>query len=71
MSSFSDLCNKIAGEDKFKTQIVLFFDQVIRCELTLVDTNQILLEVGPSISTANDTSIFASQLNNNTNLVVS
>ncbi len=40
-------------------------------ELTPVDTNQVLLEVGPLASAANDTSVFASQLNNDANLVAS
>ncbi len=45
MSSFSDLYKKIVGENKFKTRLLLFLDQVIRYELILVDTNQFLSEI--------------------------
>ncbi len=71
ISSFSDLCKKIAGEDQFKTRLLSFLDQVIRCELTPVDTNQVLPEVKPLTLTANDASVFASQLNDDANLVTS
>ncbi len=36
-----------------------------------MDTNQVLPEVGPLVSAANDASVFASQLNNDANLVAS
>ncbi len=71
MSSFSDLRKKIAGEDQFKTRLLSFLDRVIRCELTPVDTNQVLPEVGPSASATNNASGFASQLNDDANLVAS
>ena len=39
MSSFSDLYRRIVDKDTFKTQLLSFLDEVIRCELTLVDIN--------------------------------
>ncbi len=71
ISSFSDLCRKIADEDGFKIRLLLFVDQVIRYKLTPVDTNQVLPKVVPSASATPDGSIFASQLKDNTNLVAS
>ncbi len=71
MSSFSDLRKKIADEDGFKIQLFSFPDQVIRCKLTPVDTNQVLSEIGPSASAAPDAFVFASQLKDDTNLVAS
>ncbi len=71
MSRFSDLCKKIASEDEFKIQLLSFLDQVIKCELTPIDTNQVLTEVGPSTLPTNDASVFASQFNNNGNFVIS
>ncbi len=71
MSSFSDLHKKIAGEDQFKTRLLSFLDQVIRCELTPVDTNQVLPKVGPSALAANNASVFVSQLNDDANLIAS
>ena len=41
-----------------------FLDQMIRWELTPVDTNQVLSEVRPSALATNDASVFASQLKN-------
>ncbi len=41
LSSFSNLCRKIADEDGFKIRLLSFLNQVIRCELTPVDTNQV------------------------------
>ncbi len=60
MSSFSDLCKKIAGEDEFKTQLFSFLDQVIWYELTPIDTNQVLPEVGLSALATKNTSVFSS-----------
>ncbi len=60
MSSFSDLCRKIADEDRFKIRLLSFLDQVIRFELTPVDTNQILPEVGTLALVALDAFVFAS-----------
>lgn len=37
--SFSNLHKKIIDKDKFKTRLLLFLDQIIKCELTLVNTN--------------------------------
>ncbi len=69
MSSFSGLCRNIANEDECKIRLLSFLDQVIRCELTPMDTNQVLPKVGPSASAAPDASVFASQLKDNANLV--
>lgn len=71
MSIFSDLCKKIPGEYEFNTKLPSFFDQVIRCELTLVDTNQVLLQIRLSALGTNNASAFAFQLNNDTNLIIS
>ena len=69
MSSFFDLQRRHIDKDEFKTQLLSFLDQVIRCELTSVDTNQVLLEVGPPASAIDDASISALQLKDDTNLV--
>lgn len=71
MSSFSDLYRKIVDEDGFKTRLLSFLYQIIRCELTLVDTNQVLPKVAPSASATDDTSVFALQLEDDANLVAS
>lgn len=73
MSSFSDLRRKIVDEDGFKAWLLSFLDQVIRCELTLVDTDKVLPEVGPSVTTAgeDEASSFPSRLKDDANLVAS
>ena len=71
MSSFSDLCRKIVDEDRFKIRLLSFLDQVIKCMLRPVDTNQVLLKVGPSALATTDTSVFALLLKDNANLVAS
>ena len=71
MSSFSDLQRKIVDKNEFKTRLLSFLDQVIRCKLTPVDTNQVLSEVGPSALATNNASVFALQLKDNANLVIS
>ncbi len=73
MSSFSDLRKKIVDEDRFKARRLSFLDQVIRCELTPVDTDKVLLEVGLSAAIAgeDEASSFALRLKKNANLVVS
>ncbi len=70
-SSFSDLCRNIADKDRFKTRLLLFLDQVIRCKLTPMDTNQVLPEVGSSTLAAKNASIFAFSFKDNANLIVS
>lgn len=71
MSSFSDLHKKIVDENKFKIQILSFLNQIIRYELTPVDINQVLAKVKLSVLVIDNTSVFALQLEDNTNLVVS
>ncbi len=71
MSSFFNLRKTIAGEDKFKTRLLSFLDQVIRYELIPVDINQVLPEIGPLALATNDASVFALQLNDDANLVAS
>lgn len=71
VSCFSDLCKKIAGEDRFLTRLLSFFDQVIRWKLILEDINQVLFEIGHLALATNDTFVFACQLNNDANLVIS
>lgn len=50
---------------------MLSLDQVIRYELILVDTNQVLLEIGPSVSATNDLFVFTLQLKDDANFVAS
>lgn len=71
MFSFSDLHKRIVDEDRFKIQLLSFLDQVIRYELTSVDTNQVLPEIRPSISAIKDVSVFALQLKDDANLIIS
>lgn len=71
MSSFSDLSKTIVDEDGFKIRLLSFLDQVISCERTPVDTNQVLSELGLLISTINDASVFALQIQDNANLITS
>ncbi len=73
MSSFSDLRRKIVDEDGFKAWLLSFLDQVIRCELTPVNTDKVLPEVGPSAAIAgeDEASSFISRLKDNANLVAS
>lgn len=70
MSCFSDLYKKIADKDKFKTWLLSFLDQIIKCESIPIDINQVLSEVGLLTLAANDTSVFVSQLNDNINLIL-
>lgn len=58
LSSFSDLQKRIIDKNRFKTRLLSFLDQVIKGKLTLVDTNQLLPEVGPLALATNDASIF-------------
>ena len=69
MSSFFDFCRKIANKDGFKTKLLSFLDQVIRCKLTLVDINTVLSEVGPLVLTAKNASVFISKLKDDANLI--
>lgn len=73
MSSFFDLRRKIVEKDKFKAWLLSFLDQVIRCELTLMDTNKVLPEVKPAaaISSEDEASSFALQLKDNANHIIS
>ncbi len=73
MSSFSDLQRKIVDGDGFKARLLSFLNQVIRCELTPVDTDKVLLEVGPSAATIgkDKASSFTSWLKDDANLVAS
>lgn len=57
MSSFSDLSKRIVDEDGFKIRLLSFLDQVISCEMTPVDTNQVLLKIELSTSTINNASV--------------
>lgn len=59
ISSFSDLCKKIADEDRFKTRLLLFLDQVIRCKLIPMDTNKILPKVRLLALATKDAFVFA------------
>ncbi len=73
MSSFSDLRRKIVDKNGFKARLFSFLDQVIRCELTLVDIDKILPVIGPSAATAgeDEASSFTLRLKDNANLIAS
>lgn len=71
MSSSFNLHKRIVDEDGFKTWLLSSLDQVIRCKLTPVDTNQVLLEVKLSVLAINNTSVFALQLKDDANLIAS
>lgn len=66
-----DVCKKIAKENRFKTLLLLFLNQIIRYKLTLIDINQVLPKVGLSIFAIANTSIFIVEFKNNVNLIVS
>lgn len=53
------------------TRLLSFLDQVIRYKLTPIDINHVLPQVKPSKSAANEASIFAFQLKDNSNLIIS
>lgn len=71
MSSFFDLNEKIVDKHKFKTRLLLFLDQVIRCKLTPIDMNQVLPEIGLSSSATNDASVIVLQFKDNAILIIS
>ncbi len=73
MSSFSDLQRKFVDEDGFKAWLFSFLDRVIRCELTPVDTDKVLPEIGPLAVTVgkDEASSFTSRLKDNINFVAS
>lgn len=71
MSSFSDFYKKIANKRGLKSELFLFLDQVIRYKLILVDMNQVLPKIGPSVLATNNTFVFISQLKDDVNLVES
>ncbi len=71
MSSLSDFCKKIANKDRFKIWLLAFSDQVIRYEWTSVDINKVLSKVKSLALAAKDASIFASQLKDDANLIIS
>lgn len=66
ISSFS------IDEDEFKAWLFSFLNQVIRWELTLLDTNKVLLVIEPLAAIAEDKAFsFTLQYKDNANLVVS
>ena len=69
MSSFFDFHKRIIDKDRFKTCLLSFLDQVIRCELILVDINQVLPKVGSSASAIENAFVFTLQFQNDVNLV--
>lgn len=71
--SFFDLWKKIVDKNEFKTWLISFLGQVIKCELILVDIDKVLSEVRPSatIIGKDKASFFALQLKDNVNLVIS
>lgn len=71
MPNFFDVCKKMAKENRFKTLLLLFLNQIIRYKLTLININQVLSKAGLSIFAIANTSIFIVESKNNVNLIAS
>lgn len=71
MFSLFDLPRIIIDENRFKTQLLLFLNQVIRHELTFIVTNWVLPKIKPLISATNDAFVIALHFEDNINLVAS
>ena len=59
ISSFSGFHGKIVDKNTFKTQLLSFLDQVIKCKLIPINTNQVLSEIRSSALATNNTFFFA------------